>query len=413
MVNNLRDIGSRFIAAPGKRLMKTQLAILALLMRLTRLFATTDLEYLDKEGADFYQELARKVDPKLHSQPEALKIYMERIRSLVLSDRVGFYFNISARVENERVILEGESERAEFKNVAREVMKHLGFQEVVDRVEVLPDLRKDPEPFGIAVAPHVLGFSRTATSGVPMDEALFGEPVYILKEFPDALLIKTFSGYWGLTPKAGIRRVAKTEFLRYVNGPKVLITEDYRTKDVWIPTGSLLVIEKWGVGRSCQVLGPKGKTLLVPKSVCRKSRRQQDVDRMMACAHSFLNAPYNLGGKNSSTGIDCSGLIQLSHRAIGVILPRDAKQQYLGGNLIPPYLTEALQPGDALYFINDVGQVDHTGFYWGNHQILHATGKQVKIQSLDPKATTISGGLARTSSGRSGSAGRCRALCGF
>jgi len=82
-------------------------------MRLTRLFATTDLEYLDKEGADFYRELVRKVDPKLHSQPEALKLYMERIRSLVLSDRVGFYFNISARVENDRVILEGESEGGE------------------------------------------------------------------------------------------------------------------------------------------------------------------------------------------------------------------------------------------------------------------------------------------------------------
>lgn len=355
-------------------------------MRLTRLFATTDLEYLDKEGADFYRELVRKVDPKLHSQPEALKLYMERIRSLVLSDRVGFYFNISARVENDRVILEGESERTEFKDIAREVMKHLGFKEVVDRVEVLPDLRKDPEPFGISVAPHVLGFSRTATSGVPMDEALFGEPVYILKEYPDALLIKTFSGYWGVVPKAGIRRVAKTEFLRYVNGPKVLITADYRAKEAWIPTGSLLVLEQWGIGRTCQVRGPKGETLRVPKSVCRKSRRPQDVARMMACAHSFLNAPYNLGGKNSNTGIDCSGLIQLSHRAIGVVLPRDAKQQYLGGNLIPPYLVEALKPGDALYFINQAGQVDHTGFYWGNQQILHATGKRVQIQSLNPKA---------------------------
>jgi cell wall-associated NlpC family hydrolase len=79
-------------------------------------------------------------------------------------------------------------------------------------------------------------------------------------------------------------------------------------------------------------------------------------------------------------------LIQLSHRAIGVVLPRDAKQQYLGGNLIPPYLVEALQPGDALYFINQVGQVDHTGFYVGNQQILHATGKRVQINSLDPKA---------------------------
>ena len=77
------------------------------------------------EGAAFHREIARKVGAKLDAQPEALKTCLERIRNLVLSDRVGFFFNVNAQLEGESIVLSGESERPEFKVITREVFRHL------------------------------------------------------------------------------------------------------------------------------------------------------------------------------------------------------------------------------------------------------------------------------------------------
>lgn len=361
--------------------------ILFYIMQVTHLFAALELEHFEKEGAAFHQEIARKVGAKLDTHPEALKTCIERIRNLVLSDRVGFFFNVTAHVEDENIILSGETERSEFKNITREVFRHLGFTSVVDRVEIVPDWTANPPPFGVAVQPHVMTWSRPDLTGIPMDEALYGEPVYVLKELPSALIIKNFSGYWGYAEKSSIRRINKTEFIRIVNANKATLLEDFKTPEQFIPRGSRLIIKDPIQDSSCTLIGPTGAEFKVPKSLCLLHSRDQDIQRVLAQAQSYLKSPYNLGGKNSETGIDCSGLVQMAYRTIGVNLARDAKQQYLSGNLILPGVTEALLPGDAIFFMGEEGQVDHTGLYLGNQEILHATGPEVKIQSLNPAAT--------------------------
>lgn len=366
----------------------TRLALIYLfIMQVTHLFAALELEHFEKEGAAFHREIARKVSAKLDARPEALKTCMERIRNLVLSDRVGFFFNITAQLEGESISLSGESERPEFKEITREVFRHLGFTSVVDRVEIVPDWTADPPPFGVAVKPHIMTWSRPDLTGIPMDEALYGEPVYVLKELPGAVLIKNFSGYWGYAAKEGIRRINKTEFIRLVNAAKTTLSEDLKIPEGLAPRGSRLLVKNWDQDAHCILLGPAGEEFKVPKSICLAHDRDQDIQQVLAHARSFLKSPYHLGGKTSDTGIDCSGLVQMAYRTIGVNLARDAKQQYLSGNLILPGVTEALLPGDAIYFMNDEGQVDHTGIYLGNHEILHATGREVIIQSLNPAAT--------------------------
>lgn len=356
-------------------------------MPVTNLLAALPLEHFEKEGAAFHREIARKVGAKLDAHPEALQTCVERIRSLVLSDRVGFVFNVAARLEGESIVLSGESERPEFKEIAREVFRHLGFTSVVDRVELVPDWAADPPPFGVAILPYLMTWSRPDLTGVAMDEALFGEPVYVLKELPGAVLIKNFSGYWGYAAKAGIRRIHRTEFMRIVNATKATLTEDYRTTERFIPRGCRLVVKDSTPATRCAVLGPSGEEFEVPQAICLVRDRARDIERVLNHARSFLNCPYQLGGKNSDTGIDCSGLVQMAYRTIGLNLARDAKQQYLSGNLILPGVAEALLPGDAVFFMNDAGQVDHTGLYLGNQELLHATrGRGVSIQSLNPAA---------------------------
>jgi len=124
----------------------------------------------------------------------------------------------------------------------------------------------------------------------------------------------------------------------------------------------------------------------LPKAICERNERGKEMARVLAQARSLLARPYNMGGRNSVTGIDCSGLVQTAYRTVGLSLARDAKQQYLNGNLILPCVAEALQPGDAIFFINSAGQVGHTGLYLGGGEMIHAQGEGVKIQSMNPKA---------------------------
>jgi hypothetical protein len=348
--------------------------------------AALELEHFDKEGEAFYREIARKVAAPANLQPAALPVCLGRIRNLVLSDRVGFIFNVSARLEKNDLLLTGETERPEFKKITGQVFRHLGFTSVVDRIEVVPDLKKDPAPFAVAVKPYVMSWSRPDLTGIPMDEALFGEPVYIIKELVGCYLTKNFSGYWGYAAKEGLRRVSKDEFIQLANAPQVLLTADHRSPGRFIPAGSRLRLKTWGEGQTCVLLGPDGREIEIPKALCQQHDRESDMARVVAQARSFLRRRYNLGGKNSATGIDCSGLVQMAYRAVGLNLARDAKQQYLNGNLILPCVAEALQPGDAIFFMNDTGQVDHTALYLGDREIIHATGPRVRIQSMDPAA---------------------------
>ena len=100
---------------------------------------------------------------------------------------------------------------------------------------------------------------------------------------------------------------------------------------------------------------------------------------MIEFAQKFLDAPYLWGGR-SIFGIDCSGFVQLCARAAGKLLPRDASQQILEGDLV--YFLPEIQPGDLAFFGNEDGKIVHVGMMLNNEQIIHASGK-VRIDYID------------------------------
>jgi len=371
---------------PGSLLRILLPTVTLCVMQLTQVLGALELELHEPGASKFHLELAGKINASLKEHPEALDLCLERLRHLVLSDRVGFYLEVSADWEDDRVLLRGDTERLEFKDITREVFRALGFAAVEDRVRIVPDPETNPEPYGLVAAPHLLTWSTPALRGLPMDEALYGEPVYLLKETPDAWLIKTLTGYWGYARKDGIRRVGKPEFIRWLNAPKATLLHDHAMDDRMLPSGCRLILEEGDEGSTSTVSTPEGGRLVLPKSLLLTTQREPGIERVLKYARGFLDAPYNLGGKNRTGGIDCSGLVQLSYRVLGVNLPRDAKQQYLGGHLILPCVREALLPGDALFFMNTEGLVDHVALYLGADQVLHATGNAVRIDSTDPQA---------------------------
>jgi len=79
-------------------------------------------------------------------------------------------------------------------------------------------------------------------------------------------------------------------------------------------------------------------------------------DSPLAVARGFLGTPYVWGGLGRD-GIDCSGLVHLSFRALGLRVPRDAADQ--AAEAVP--VAEPL-PGDLYFFGRPDEVVSHVGF---------------------------------------------------
>jgi cell wall-associated NlpC family hydrolase len=88
-------------------------------------------------------------------------------------------------------------------------------------------------------------------------------------------------------------------------------------------------------------------------------------------ARRYLGAPYLWGGM-SERGIDCSGLVHMSYRWLGRLVPRDADQQEAAGR---PVAEAELSEGDLITYGDDSGAT-HIAFWLGNGRILHSTERE-------------------------------------
>lgn len=205
------------------------------------------------------------------------------------------------------------------------------------RVEVAavwaaPDAPRPIDAAALADDPNMLAWTaaldteaRVGLHGRLETQALRGEPVEVLEESPD-----------------GWAHVAAT----WQPSPK-----HPRGYPGWTRRAHLTTTADLGTG----VLPP--------------ARLVADAGAIVGYARRYLGLRYLWGGL-SPYGLDCSGLVHLSYREAGVVVPRDADAQHRAST---PVGFGDEQTGD-LYFVADGGSVTHVGFVTGRGRMLHAPG---------------------------------------
>jgi cell wall-associated NlpC family hydrolase len=86
---------------------------------------------------------------------------------------------------------------------------------------------------------------------------------------------------------------------------------------------------------------------------------------------------YAWGGAGPDS-YDCSGLVMAAYAAAGIYLPHSSSMQSTMGTPVP---SDALQPGDLVFFYSPVS---HVAMYIGNGQIVQAStyGQPVAVTEL-------------------------------
>jgi probable lipoprotein NlpC len=91
----------------------------------------------------------------------------------------------------------------------------------------------------------------------------------------------------------------------------------------------------------------------------RATVRDERVEKVVTTARTFVGTPYKYGG-TTRTGMDCSGLLMNSFKAINVSLPRTSEAQSKIGAKVD---MADLQPGDLVFFATGKkkNEITHVG----------------------------------------------------
>jgi cell wall-associated NlpC family hydrolase len=115
---------------------------------------------------------------------------------------------------------------------------------------------------------------------------------------------------------------------------------------------------------------------------------------VLSAAKLFLGEPYHWGGRSghlegnveSPSGVDCSGLVNVTYRAAGVDVPRDAHEQYMKSQ--PLSSPADLKPGDLIFlsWTKEPAKITHVMIYAGGDDVIEAVQEQNTVRQTTVKA---------------------------
>lgn len=322
-------------------------------------------------------------------------------RGAQMTDRTTFYLETEVDFSPERVVLKGRSNAQRISDALAAELSRACAREVDNQIEQLPSSRLGDSLFAIAQAPMALTWGSPEEGQNVQTQVLLGEPLFLLDVNDDKTfyLAHGIDGYTGWIRADAVAPVTRDTFTAHLREPRARIIRDVVHHDFRMPAGSIVPFqaegEQFRVGRyfgiadidkpPTQLLWnlPEKPPFLAPAASIRIDSAEHGMTAARA-GLALLHTPYVFGARTSQ-GLDCSGFVGIAWAAAGLQLPRDANQQVLVGQLVATrWHTDALLPGDILFFLDKSGRIFHTGLSLGGSHFIHSSPPEVQINSLDP-----------------------------
>jgi len=286
------------------------------------------------------------------------------------------------------------------KALARDLRKALGV-DIEPTVKLLPSEALGEERFGVVHIPMALMWGEPKEHTLAMTQVLLGEPLFLLDVTPakDWYLVQGVDAYCGWLRADAVMPLDREAFATYMDTPSARTTRGAMAGTFRVPPASRVpFFEEDGQVRLTPLRPPqvaegsvftprqRAEDLITvaPESVRLPSAVSPGRFAAETALREYLYVPYVFSGR-SNLGLDCSGLVGACWATAGVQLPRDAYQQALMGRIVAtPWFREALEPGDALFFMDENGRISHTGLSMGGLKFVHCSPPEVQITSMDP-----------------------------
>ena len=302
------------------------------------------------------------------------------------------------------LILKGETNVSEAKDAITRLLDKDGIK-FIDSLKVLPDISEIAEPWGL-VNVSVCNIRFISSYEAEMvSQALMGTPVKILKKDNGWLLVQTPDMYLGWVDSDAIAAMSVSEHDIWKSSSRLFYT--VKTGDIYSDRSMGKVISDIVDGCILEVSGtqkggfevklPDGRRGFIPAEMAILLDQLSDKTflnstNLLSTAESFLGIPYLWGG-TSSKGFDCSGFVKTVYFLNGIILERDASQQFQNGmRLRRGSYPDSLKTGDLLFFgtaRRGRARATHVGIYIGDTDFIHCSG-MVRINSLDSTRVNFS-----------------------
>lgn len=224
-------------------------------------------------------------------------------------------------------------------------------------------------------------------------QLLLGEEVNIIKDqgewvYIEALEQKRFSlihgwqGYPGWIQRSDLIQISADtacDLVVHAYQTDALEWPSLKPLNINLLMGSKLR-SKERVGEWWVAVLPDGREIAVSADAVSSEPAYAIGPLLLARAQHFVGSPYFWGGCSPSlcahgwtrTGVDCSALVHLLYRTLGITVPRDAHDQWLVSAKISAL---ELKLGDVIFTFPDVkpDRADHVMIFVSGDQVLEAS----------------------------------------
>lgn len=287
----------------------------------------------------YWDALVRRVEPSGAGEIDRREVYLDFFRREIIRDPRLFAFDVRLDVTRSapgevKVLIDGSCEFQEQADALVVFLRALNLDLSPPRVGVMPtpSVTAAGGPLAIARGPSAFLRARPDEKSEKVNEAIAGEPLWLLDRRDGWYLCHSADGYVGWVDQASVEKINPDHFTAIINA--------------------------------------------------HPPRHSDQIEAVIAEAHRRLGRPYIWGGR-SEEGVDCSGLVQRAFASQGIHLPRDAEQQALVGRLVATrWHRDALRRGDLLFFMGRRGFISHTGIYLGENRMIESADGGVRVSDF-------------------------------